>query len=677
MTLKGNAPSKAAAKSGQNSTPKTFTTETSNTGTSSKNTPLPTTPPDTIPLEDSAFDEFDEILYPRPATTDFDRVVEESLSRRGFLGAAISTGITSFAVSIPAMAKRPPALTSQKADFFGFEAVAANGEDTITLPKGYSWQTLIKWGDPLWSDAPAFDETTGGTPEAQKRSFGDNNDGMALFEAGNHTLLVVNNEYINKRTLLPTTKGHKPETIEDANKAKAAHGISVIEIKQQETNWEVVLDSPFNRRITADTPIELTGPAAGHPLLQTEGDPAGFEVKGTINNCGNGQTPWGTYLSCEENFNGYFSSSNPEIEITKQQKRYGIGIKDSGYQWARFDDRFDIAKHPNEANRFGYVVELDPKNPTSPVKKRTRLGRFKHENAELVIAKDGRVVVYMGDDEHGEYLYKYVSRDRYSEGKPTSTLLDKGTLYVAKFYNDQKGAWLPLTPETTSLSEAEICIHTRLAASKVGGTTMDRPEWVAADPTGTSVYCALTNNKNRGLKPNKGGDDTPIEGPNPRANNLYGQIVKWMPDQGDHTASGFEWNLFAMAGNPDVHADQRAGSSNITADNMFNAPDGLHFDHLGRLWIQTDGKTTNTGDFAGMGNNQMLVGNPETGEIRRFLVGPKECEVTGLTWAPDKTTLFVGIQHPGGRGDSTFPLGNGHPPRSCVIAIRREDGGKI
>lgn len=232
----------------------------------------------------------------------------------------------------------------------------------------------------------------------------------------------------------------------------------------------------------------------------------------------------------------------------------------------------------------------------------------------------------MGDDERGEFLYKFVSDGIYEEGKSTSQLLSKGTLYVAKFYDDLKGSWLPLNPETTGMSLAEICIHTRLAASKVGATTMDRPEWVAANPTKVECYCALTNNKNRGIKPNKGGDDTPIDGPNPRKKNVYGQILKWIPEKEDHTSTNFSWVLFALAGNPTVHdanADDKqeklkAGSPNINAGNMFNSPDGLAFDSKGMLWIQTDGKYSNKGDFEGMGNNQMLVGNTKTGEIRRF-----------------------------------------------------------
>jgi hypothetical protein len=349
--------------------------------------------------------------------------------------------------------------------------------------------------------------------------------------------------------------------------------------------------------------------------------------------------------------------------------RYGIGNSDFGYAWATADERFDISRHPNEPNRAGYIVEIDPLDPTSTPKKRTALGRFKHENAELVIAANGKVVVYSGDDERGEFLYRFVSDGEYVNGGDNSDLLENGTLYVARFDDDMRGEWLALTPETTGMTLAEICIHTRQAASAVGATTMDRPEWVAANPNKVEAYCALTNNSRRG---NEG---QPVGGPNPRAANAYGQIVRWEPDDEDHSAPGFLWDLFVLAGNPTVHSDEYAGSANVNAGNMFNSPDGISFDRNGMLWIQTDGNYSNEGDFAGQGNNQMLIGDPATGEIRRFLVGPNECEVTGLTFSPDGRTAFAGIQHPGEDGGSHFPGGGESVPRSAVIAIRRDDGG--
>lgn len=290
---------------------------------------------------------------------------------------------------------------------------------------------------------------------------------------------------------------------------------------------------------------------------------------------------------------------------------------------------------------------------------------------------DGRIVVYMGDDERGEFLYRYVSDGVYAPGGETAMLLEEGALFAAKFHDDGTGEWLALTPETTGMADlAEICIHTRLAASAVGATTMDRPEWVALNPKKPEVYCALTNNKARGRKPNAGGDETPVGGPNPREANKYGQIVRWRPAEGDHAADRFEWDLFVIAGNPAVHRGANAGSENVNEGNMFNAPDGLAFDETGMLWIQTDGGDPEKRDFAGQGNSQMLIADPATGEIRRFLVGPKGAEVAGLCWSPDRRTAFVGIQHPGGEGGH-WPEGGDAPPRSAIIAIRREDGGLI
>jgi hypothetical protein len=558
-----------------------------------------------------------------------------------------------------------------------FEAVAANDLDTVTVPSEFDWHIVTKWGDPLWSGSIPFDEETRGTAASQELAVGDNNDGMALFQHGERHILVSNNEYVNRSIIYGNRESKKPETADDVNKGMAGHGMTISEIALNDGKWGIVIDSHYNRRVTANTPMEITGPACGHAMMKTAADPKGVIAMGTWNNCGNGKTPWGTYLACEENFNGYFSSSDENYTPSAEMKRYGIGNKDWGYAWATVEDRFDISKNPNEPNRFGYVVEFDPLDPRSTLKKRTALGRFKHENAELVVADNGRVVVYLGDDERGEFLYKFVSSGKFIEGGNNSDLLDEGTLYVAKFSDDLTGKWLPLTPEATGMSRAEISILTRQAASKVGATTMDRPEWVAVNPNKAEAYVALTNNKNRGKKPNAGGDETPVGGPNPRAANHYGQIVRWRPTNDDHTSDSFEWDLFVVAGNPTVHNDAYAGSKNITAENMFNSPDGLAFDENGLLWIQTDGNYSNAKDFAGMGNNQMLLADPETGEIKRFLVGPKECEVTGFAWSADRKTLFVAIQHPGEKGNSHFPGGGTTIPRSAIIGISRKDGSAI
>ena len=622
--------------------------------------------------DELSFDEFDELVNPPVAITDFDRVVYNRMNRRGFLSGAVAAFGATAVLGTTALSKPVAAASSR----LGFKAIPTNTLDTITVPEGYSWHTVAKWGDPLWSDATDFDQASRGDAASQATAFGDNNDGMSLFYDNGRYILVVNNEYTNRSIIYGNRETKLPENADDVNKGKAAHGVSVMELAVDGGKWSVIKDAPLNRRITADTPMEITGPAAGHDLLKTDADPTGTQSLGTWNNCGNGRTPWGTYLACEENFNGYFSSSDKEFEIPAELKRYGVKHDDWGYAWATADERFDVSKHINEPNRAGYIVEIDPFDPNSTPKKRTALGRFKHENAEVVVASNGHVVVYLGDDERGEFLYKFVSEGKYSQGGDNSNLLESGSLYVAKFYDNGTGEWLALTPETTGMADqAQISIHTRQAASAVGATTMDRPEWVAANTRKVEAYCCLTNNKNRGVKPNAGGDDTSVNGPNPREANKYGQIVRWVPANEDHSASDFSWDLFAIAGNPTVHSDANAGSANITADNMFNSPDGLAFDSNGLIWIQTDGNYTNEKDFAGMGNNQMLVADPETGEIRRFMVGPNECEITGICWSPDRRTVFVGIQHPGEKGNSHFPDGGDTVPRSVVVAVTKDDGG--
>jgi uncharacterized protein len=622
-----------------------------------------------------SFDDFDELNNPRPEETDFARIAERALSRRSFLGGTVAVGATALVMGTTALTP----FNALAAGRLGFEAVAANGLDTVTVPLGYRWQVVARWGDPLWSSSTPFDQESRGTGASQQLAFGDNCDGMELFVRHGRMVLAVNNEYTNLNLMYGNREGAVPRNADDVVKGKAAHGVSVCEVARQGDRWAVVVDSPYNRRITADTPMEITGPARGHDWLKTAADPSGTGALGTMNNCGSGLTPWGTFLTCEENFNGYFSASDEKQDITDAWKRYGIGPKDWGYAWATADERFDITKHPNEPNRVGYVVEIDPFDPTSTPKKRTALGRFKHENIEVVVAADGRIVAYSGDDERGEFLYRFVSDGRYVEGGDNADLLERGTLYVAKFNDDGSGQWLELNPQTTGMaSQAEVCIHTRMAASTVGATTMDRPEWIAANPRKAEAYCCLTNNSRRAADgKNAGGDPMVPGGPNPRAKNDYGQIVRWVPAGGDHAADAFAWDLFVVAGNPAVHTDANAGSRNVNADNMFNSPDGLMFDSNGLLWIQTDGNYSNEKDFAGQGNNQMLVGDPATGEIRRFMVGPKECEITGITWSPDRTTVFVGIQHPGERGNSHFPDGGNTVPRSAVVAITRDDGRRI
>jgi len=623
-------------------------------------------------------------------STDLEKIV--GLSRRSFISAGALCGAAMFlGGNLLSRSVLAAAVSEGNSKLLGFNSIAAATADTITLPPGYKSSVLISWGQPLQKNAPAFDPSGNGTARAQEVQFGDNNDGMSLFPFpgdNNRALMAINNEYTNYRYLFP--HGGQPQSAEDVHKAQASEGVSVIEVQRRRGQWQFVQESRYNRRIHGNTPIRLRGPAAGHDLLKTSADKSGKKVLGTFQNCANGMTPWGTYLTCEENFTDCFGSSKSDLQFDEAQKRYGATVTSREINWHLFDPRFDLAKNPNELNRHGWVVEIDPFDPQSTPVKRTALGRFKHENAALAQTNDGRAVVYMGDDERGEFIYKFVSRERInpSNAKANRNLLDHGTLYVARFdagdgnpdHPKGKGQWIELTHGKNGLDassgfadQAEVLIHARLAASAVGATRMDRPEWIVVSPKDGQVYCTLTNNSKRGE------DGQPVDGPNPRAKNVYGQILRWRTDRDDHASKTFDWDLFVVAGNPTVHAGTpKAGSSNINPQNMFNSPDGLGFDKAGRLWILTDGDSSNAGDFAGMGNNQMLCADPNSGEIRRFMVGPVGCEVTGISFAPDQKALFVGIQHPGENGGSTFPehLPNGKP-RSSVMVITREDGGVI
>ena len=623
-----------------------------------------------INSSDLSWDDWDELNDPRPAETDFDRVVAAAVSRRGFLGGALAFGSGAAVMGTGLLGST--SAQAQVAARFAFTPIPIATDFTVHVPAGYSWAPLAKWGQPLFSDAVDLDHATGGTVENSARVFGENTDGMELFLVGNRQAIAVNHEYVNPKVNLPQNVDGVPTSADDVRKLQNFQGVTVMEVAEGPGGWSIVLDSDLNRRIDQNTEMRLSGPAAGHDLLKTDADPTGTVVLGTLNNCGSGRTPWGTYLTCEENFNGYFGATDEAFERPADYERYGINAQ-SRYSYEKFDPRFDVSQNLNEPRRFGYIVEIDPSDAGSTPVKRTALGRFKHENAATAIAPDGRVVVYLGDDERGEFLYKYVSNDGYVPGGDTSTLLDDGKLYVAKFYENQTGEWLELNEDTTGMTYPEVLIYTRMAASKVGATTMDRPEWVAVNPVSVEGYCALTNNRNRGVKANAGGDDTPVGGPNPRAENNYGQIVRWYPANDDHGSQDFGWDLYVMAGNPTVHGDKYAGSDNVNEGNLFNSPDGMMFDSAGLLWIQTDGDDDNEGDFAGMGNNQMLAGDPATGQIERFLTGPNGSEVTGLTWSADKRTMFVGIQHP----SAPFPDGEGKLARSTVIAVKRDDNGMV
>lgn len=625
----------------------------------------------------------------------FQEVVQRAVSRRGFLKSGVGLSAALFLNGpLSAYAKSLDSSRLPVSPQLGFTAIPISTEDTISIAAGYTATVFAPWGTPLLDGASAWKADGSDDAAAQALQVGDNHDGIHFFainDSSTEGLLVINHEYTTvdagAYTWLFGKASAQPWTADKAAKAMNAHGVSVIHIAQDASRqWSIQQGSRYNRRITASTEMELTGPAAGHDSLKTQADPSGRRVLGTLNNCGNGWTPWNTYLTCEENFNTYFGTRSEEDIRTAAQKRYGLPKGTSAYGWEDFVERFDYAKEPNESHRFGWIVEIDPFDPESTPKKRTALGRIKHENAAYALTADKHVVVYMGDDQINDYIYKFVSDGTYREGADNTALLDSGRLYVAKFNDGPaadadytgKGEWILLDKKTNPLlaadtrfaDQAAVLINTRLAADAVGATKMDRPEWVSVHPGSGEVYVTLTNNSQR----------TVADAANPRASNVYGQILRWRERDGDAGATAFEWDIFALAGNPVKYTDRndlRSGSSNISADNTFNSPDGLGFDKDGRLWIQTDGKYSNTGDYEGQGNNQMLCADPISKEIRRFMVGPKECEVTGITFTPDSKTMFVNIQHPGEDGNSHWPDGGDSIPRSATVIITKDDGGVI
>jgi secreted PhoX family phosphatase len=510
----------------------------------------------------------------------------------------------------------------------------------------------------------------------------------------------VNFEYTDDGLL--HSDGMEKWSAEKVQKSKNAHGIGIMEIRFDGASWQVVKNSRYGRRFTADTPFLVNGPAAGHPLMRTDFDPTGRTALGTWNNCAHGVTPWGTYLSCEENVTPYFIARSGKV--SRLLDRYGVDAKSWGFRWHEFDPRFDADLHPNEPNRHGWVVEVDPFDPTRPPVKHTAMGRMAHENAALSIAPDGRVVYYMGDDDFRsrfEHIFKFVSARSYVQGggyEENQGVLDEGTLYAARFDADGTGKWIELTqgengltPEAGFSSQAQVVIDARTAGDVVGATYMDRPEWVTVHPVTKEVFCTLSNNTSRGKGAPLGkADALGADAANPRAPNLMGHIIRWREAGGDPASTRFEWDIFMQAGDPGHKDPLKRG----TADLAFAQPDGLYVDRRGVLWIQTDSSAQNMAspDWENIGNNQMLAADPATGELRRFLVGPPGCEITGIIETPDLRTLFVNIQHPGEmpqphpprndpwnpRAVSSWPDGDaGGRPRSATVAIRRKDGGII
>ena len=610
-------------------------------------------------------------------------------ARRQILRGGLGLATASVFAQLAACAS--PAGVGSGGPKLGFKSIPASSADALVVPQAYVTQVIAPWGEPVGivGAMPAFRVDASNSAAEQALQMGMHHDGLNYFplDGSRRGLLVMNHEYTDDGLL--HHDGMKTWTQEKVKKAQAAHGVSVIEIEQRHGQWQMLRPSPYARRFTANTPFALGGPAVGHAMMKTTADPAGRTVLGTLNNCASSMTPWGTYLSGEENFRNYFAAGDT---LDAHQKRWGL-TKTAFFRWPEHDPRFDATKNPNEPNRFGWVVEIDPLDPTSTPVKRTALGRAAHEGAWVAVTQDSRAVVYSGEDARFEYIYKFVSRDRIAPGgaglskaQANHELLDHGTLYVARFDADGTGRWLPLVhgqgPLTVAngfADQGEVVIKSRQASDALGATKMDRPEWLAIDQKNREVYCTLTNNSARGTPGNPGPDAA-----NPRAENKMGQIIRWK-EAGDFDALTLRWNHLVLAGDPvNENPDDRG---NIKGD-LFACPDGLLFDARGVLWIQTDASTTemNKGAFKNIGNNQMLACDPATGEIRRFLTGPVNCEITGASLTPDGSSLFINIQHPGEtpseRSDpaaptrySTWP--HGGRPRSATVVIRRADGGPV
>ena len=606
------------------------------------------------------------------------QIIDKRVSRRSLLGSGGVLAAAAFLAGGPGSMLRPGSagavqLTGKAmSPLLGFEPIPLGFGDEIVVPHGYTATAAFPWGDPIVPGGPAFRGLANSAAE-QAEQFGMGHDGMYFFpiddsEAGNRRgVLAMNHEYTLDAFF--HEGGTDEWTAEKTLKSQNGHGLTVVEIELVDGSW-VTVDSRYARRYTGNSPMTVSGPAAGHPLLQTGADPAGMNPLGTLNNCGNGYTPWGTYLTCEENFNGYFGSGlGAGFEPDETQQRYGITAEGFGYQWHTTDPRFDVSdeRYTNEPNRFGWVVEVDPMDPDAVPVKRTGLGRIKHEGAAVTTAGDGRVACYMGDDERYDYVYKYLSYNAWSDELSWGrSPFDHGVLHVAKFLDDGSGFWMPLVhghgPLTAAngfADQAEVLIKARLAADMLGATPMDRPEWTTIGNQG-EVFFTCTNNTQR--------TDDEIDAANPRAENSWGHIIRLKNDH-DHLSVHFYWDLFVLAGPGDG-----VDGSTVPSESAFGSPDGLWSDPSGRLWIETDGAQPEDA------NDQLLCSDPTTGEIKRFLTGVKGCEITGITMTPDQRTMFINVQHPG-NGDpeaSSWPSGVAcELPRAATVVITKDDGGII
>ncbi|QPK83538.1 PhoX family phosphatase [Corynebacterium qintianiae] len=589
-----------------------------------------------------------------------------------------------------------------------FKAVEPNTEDKVVVPEGYATGVLIAWGDPIFKDAPKFDPQNQ-TAAAAEKQFGFNNDFAGLMEHPsdkNRLVYVCSHEYTTEPQMFPGYDAENP-TDEQINIGLANHGHTILEVSKVGDTGELKREfGPLNRRITATTEFELKGPAAGSDLVKTNADSTGTKVLGTLNNCSGGMTPWGTFLSGEENFDQYFANA-AKVEgerAAEDVKRFGVEEEASERKWERLHDRFDLAKEPNEFNRFGWIVEIDPLDPNSTPVKHTSMGRFKHEAGNVHVAKDGTVVCYSGDDSLFEYIYKFVSSKKVKEGDlaHNMTILDEGTLYVASLEGnspeseitgdgdlpkdgefDGKGTWHKLLTVTANGAEShvdgftpeEVAVYTRFAADKVGATKMDRPEDFEVNPVNEKLYLALTNNSYRGASgENAKKSKEDVKEYAPIRENKNGLV---MEIEDDFAGEEFTWNLLLVCGDPDA-ASTYFGGFDKDKVSPISCPDNLAFDKHGNLWISTDGNALDSND----GLYAVGLEGENRGQVKCFLTVPKDAETCGPIVTEER--VMVNVQHPGESDDATFenpgshwPEGGNSVPRPAVAMAWREDGKQI
>lgn len=644
-----------------------------------------------------------------PATNPTDNrtmgeIIAARFSRRGFLKGSLAVSAIAATVGPLAMIAADDARAAE-GSAFKFDELEAGIDDNHHVAPGYDADVLLRWGDPLFGDSPEFDPTKQ-SAEAQARQFGYNNDYVgyiAIDGSAEHGLLVVNHEYTNPHLMFPgivsivEKDGKKkaevaPLSKEQVDVEMAAHGGTIVEIRKEGSKWQVMRDGKLNRRITATTEMALSGPVAGHDRVKTNADPSGTKVFGTFNNCAGGVTPWGTYVMAEENIHGYFSGELPEGH--KEAANYKrLGIPEGAYEWGAHYDRFNLAKEPNEPNRFGWIVEVDVNDPNSTPRKRTAMGRFKHEGAESIVARDGRVVFYLGDDERFDYVYKFVTKGTFnaSDHAANKDLLDDGTLHVAKFAEDGTVDWLPivfgqgpLTAENGFAGQADVLIETRRAADLLGATKMDRPEDIQPNGANGKVYVMLTNNSKRKADQ--------VDAANPRAENAFGHIIEITETDGDFTAAKGKWEVLLKCGDPSVADVGATFSTATTANGWFGMPDNCAVDSAGRLWVATDGQGPKaTGRTDGLWAVETEGAARATSKL--FFRVPIGAEMCGPLFAPDDRTAFVAVQHPGDGGEDWEGFGRPSyyedpstrwpdfkpemPVRPSVVAITRQGGGKI